>query len=133
MKYFEFKANQEKELNEFKGIFFAFDNKQFSKGMESVGLTDNDTDKIYKLGGGSYILKERNQAFKAMFDRHSEEMAEAMENPDFLLDALIYELCNHEYCITWDSTDALRTLGLKREDIPDSLYKEAIKEASIEY
>ena len=133
MKYFEFKANQEKELNEFKGIFFAFDNKQFSKGMESVGLTDNDTDKIYKLGGGSYILKERNQAFKDMFDRHREEMAEAKKDPDFLLSALIYELCNHEYCITWDSSDALRTLGLKREDIPDSIYKEAIKEASIEY
>ena len=31
-----------------------------------------------------------------------------------------YELANHEYCITWDITDTLESLGLTREDIENN-------------
>ena len=43
----------------------------------------------------------------------------------FLLEALAYELRNHEYCITYDPSDALDALGLKREDVSQKIMKEA--------
>ena len=133
MTYSELKQIHSEESNSFEGIFFAFSNKQFEEGMQKIGLNPEDTKKIYSLGGGGYILKTRNQAFKDMFKRNQSEMSEAKKDNKFLLDALTYELCNHEYCITWDSEDALRVLNLKREDIPNEIYKEAIRIASIDY
>jgi len=128
--YYELKEQQSKELNDFEGIFFAFNNAQFEKGMVKIGLRKEDTKQIYSIGAGGYILKTRMQAFKNMFDRHSAEKAELKKDRKLLLDALIFELNNHEYCITWDISDALEALELKKEDIDPAILKKACKIAS---
>jgi hypothetical protein len=131
--YQELKVKQSAELNNFKGVFFAFDKRQFNEGMKRIGLDPSDTDKIYNLGNtGGYILKEKSPEYKAMFDRHEQELAEQMKDKDFLYDALVYELCNHEYCITQSCTDALYALGINEEDIDVKVLIKACKEANTE-
>jgi hypothetical protein len=60
------KSNKPKTnpLDNFDGLFFAFNTEQFKEGMEKVGLTENDTGKILSIGHGGYLLKTRKEAFK---------------------------------------------------------------------
>ena len=121
--YTQQKQRHSKELNDFDGIFFAFSNQQFNEGMAKLGLSaENDKAKVCTLGSGGIILKERAKAFNDMFKRNDQERTESFKNDAFMLDALSYELSNHEYCITYDTEDTLDALGLKLEDIkPDIL------------
>lgn len=126
-KYQDVKSRHEKELNAFEGIFFAFNNSQFEKGMGKVGLNKEETTKIYSLSAGGYILKERSKAFNDMFKRHTKELKEAKKEEQFLLNALIYELKNHEYCITYDTREALESLDINIDDIDQKLLNKACK------
>ena len=123
--YTELKARQAKEMNEFQGIFFAFSNEQLKEGLEKLGLTLEDTSKIYSIGAGGYILKERSKDLDAMFKRWEQEREELKKEEKNLLDALVYELRNHEYCITGDPDDALNALGWDRKDIDPKLLGKA--------
>ena len=120
-KYREMKARQSKEINSFP-MFFAFNNEQFAEGMRKLGLEPTDTDKIYKLGGtGGFYRKTDGAKLKDMFDRHDKEMADAIAEDTtgdgFIFDMFLYELANHEYCITYDYEDTFMAVGLTREEI----------------
>ena len=125
--YQEMKQRHQKEVDSFNGLFFAFNNEQFKEGMEKLGLTMDDTKKIVSIGAGGYILREQLQSFKDMFSRIKEETKNRKKEEKFLLDALIYELNNHEYCITHDVTDALDALDIKKEDIEPEILRKAIE------
>lgn len=124
--YLELKARHAKELTDFKGIFFAFDNKQFKEGMEKIGLTDKDKDKIYSLGGGGFILKDKSKAFHEMFKHQAKEQTQRNKEEKFLIDSIAYELANHEYCITGDIVPALYALGLEEKDLDPKILRKAI-------
>ena len=116
MKYTELKDKIQREVNAFP-MQFAFSKKQFAEGMEKLGLDpEKDLDKACRIPGGGFIRKTDNEAFQKMFLRHDCEMAEAMQDDVFLVDAIHYELANHEYCITYDPDDALSALGLSLSD-----------------
>ena len=126
--YRELKEKQSKELNDFQGIFFAFNNNQFREGMQSIGLKENEKDKIYSFSNtGGFILKEKSKALHNILDRHSAELKQRQKDEKFLINSLVYELNNHEYCITYDVTEALNTLGLEEKDIPAGILKKACK------
>ena len=127
--YQELKARQAQELNDFQGIFFAFNNEQFAEGMAKIGLAADDTKAIYSLGAGGYILKTKSADWNAMFKRHAQEKKERKKEEKYLFDSLVYELQNHEYCVTHDASDALNALGYKQEDIDPVLFKKAIAES----
>ena len=127
--YQELKARQGKELNSFEGMFFAFNNDQLKEGMEKVGLTIEDIKQIYSLGAGGYIRKDRSKAFDSMFERHAEEKKKRRQEEKFLLESLVYELKNHEFCITYDPSDALNALGYNKEDISPKILNKAMAEA----
>ena len=129
MTYSALKAKHRDELNQFEGVFFAFSNEQFAEGMEKIGLAKTDTDKIYQLPGGGFILKTRTKAFGDMFKRHDAEMKAFRKEQKNLFDSLVYELRNHEYCITYDESDALNALGISRDEVDQALLKKACKEA----
>lgn len=114
--YQELKKRQQAEVNNFEGIFFAFNEGQFQEGMKE----------IISLGAGGYIRKDRHTAFIAMFKRHTQEKIERAKEEKFLLDSLIYELGNHEFCITLDVTDALDALGYTKEEIDPKVLKKAM-------
>lgn len=68
--YLKLKNKQQKEIDNFP-FGFAFSDEQFKEMMNKWGLTENDTDKIYSLGHGSYIRKADAKAMEYMFNNHS--------------------------------------------------------------
>ncbi len=118
--YQELKASQDAELNAFP-MAFAFSDKQFEEGMEKLGLTVTDTDKVYKIPGSGFIRKEDWPSLKEMLDRHDSEMWEAINaDPDgtgFIKDMFNYELANHEYGYTRCLDSTLDALCLSADDI----------------
>lgn len=127
-------ARQQKEVNDFP-MFFAFSNQQFAEGMKELGLTPDDTNKIYKLGNtGGYYLRTDAERLHSMFDRHAQELEAAMKDADFAVGAFKYQLNNHEYCVTHDSSDALGALGLTDADVEGSkTLKSALSKAVKQY
>ena len=118
--YAQLRARQQKETDDFP-MFFAFSNEQFAEGMRKFGLSPDDTGKIYKLGNtGGFYLRTDAEQLHAMFERHGQELTVAMKDKDFAVGAFRYQLNNHEYCITYDSSDALAALGLTDEDLTNN-------------
>jgi len=133
MNYSEWKTKKEKEYNAFPFIF-AFSNDQFKKAMNKIGLTEKDTDKLYSIGGGGYILKTDSKRLNEMTERFDSELKENFKNYDFAFSAFSYELANHEYCITGDYTDTFDCLGLEVEEVMENeMLKKALFAAKKEY
>lgn len=118
--YQELKRRQQEEINNFPFIF-AFNDKQLAEGMEKIGLTIKDTDKLLSLGSGSFIKKTDRDALNELFKKHTQEMNDAIKNDTngegFIFNMFQYELDNHEYCITYDTYDTLSSLGLTIEEV----------------
>lgn len=100
MTYKEFVDKRQSEFNALP-IFFAFSNKQFKTAMEERGLTENDTDKIYKFGdtGGFYLRKDSDKILE--YFSKPDELKELMKDVKFAEDAFEYEMANHEYAINY--------------------------------
>lgn len=114
------------EISTVKGLFWAFSNDQLTEGLNKINATVKD---IVSIGAGGFILKTELQGFKDMLDRHALERKELKKDVKKLFDALVYELGNHEYCITYDPQDALDALGLTKEDVDPELLKKACKKS----
>lgn len=120
-KYSELKKRHQNRINALP-LMFAFSQQQFKEGMARWGLTEKDTDKIYKLGatGGFYQRKDSTLIFSA-FEQNEQEMAAAIAaDPDgtgFIKDMFLYEIANHEYCITYDLEPTLDALNLTEDDV----------------
>ena len=128
-KYTELKSKHQKEVDAFP-FGFAFSQKQFDEMMSKWGLTPDDTDKIYKIGGGGYIRKSDSEAMENMFARHEAERKAAMQDEEFAFEAFNYELGNHEYCITGKLDDTLDALGLTINEVSaDPKLANALKRA----
>lgn len=129
-KYTDLKAKHQAEVDAFP-FGFAFNQKQFDEMMTKWGLTPDDTDKIYSIGGGGYVRKSDSEAMHKMFKRHELERKMARKHGDeYLFEMFNYELANHEYCITHDLTDTLDSLGLTIEEInADPKMADALKRA----
>ena len=128
-KYTELKSKHQKEVDAFP-FGFAFSQKQFDEMMSKWGLTPDDTDKIYKIGGGGYIRKSDSEAMENMFARHEAERKAAMQDEEFAFEAFNYELGNHEYCITGELDDTLDALGLTINEVnTDPKLANALKRA----
>lgn len=67
------------EVNNFEGMFFAFNNDQLSEGMKKVGLATDDFKSIVSIGSGGYLRKDRVKDFTDMFKRHAEERKQARQ------------------------------------------------------
>lgn len=114
------------EISTVKGLFWAFSNDQLNEGLNKINATVKD---IVSIGAGGFILKTELQGFKDMLIRHELERKELKKDVKKLFDALVYEIGNHEYCITYDPQDALDALGLTKEDVDPELLKKACKKS----
>jgi hypothetical protein len=117
MKYLDQKAAHQKEINDFP-MSFAFNQKQFIEGLERLNAKEED---VCGIPGGGFIRKTDKDAFFNMFLRHETERAESLKNDAFLIDALVYELANHEYCITYDPGPAMSAVGIDDDEIDDRI------------
>lgn len=127
--YIEYKNKSQRRFDNFEGIAFAFNKDQFKKGMEKLGLTENDTDKVVNIGYGGFMLKSRVNDYIKMNQDLEDEKAELMKNDEFLYQMFRYELANHEYCITYNIDSALDALGLTYKDVEEDerLYNALIR------
>ena len=118
--YEEMKNRQQKEFDAFP-MGAAFSNKQFEEMMQKWGLTVKDTDKICSIGGGCYIRKTDKESFCSLINRLTSKKENAiaadLTGDGFIFDMFVYELANHEYCITYDLEDTLDALSLTAEEI----------------
>lgn len=119
--YTEMKARHQERVNALP-IKFAFGMKQFREMMASWGLTENDTDKIYKMGGtGGFYLRTDSKLIFNTLEENEIEMQAAIRNDidgsGFIKDMFIYELDNHEYSYTGDLEPTLDALGLSEDDV----------------
>jgi hypothetical protein len=130
MKYSELKDAQQSAFNNFEGIIFAFSNKQLDESLAKLGASKLD---IIQRCAGCFILKSREAALDTLLETSNKEMKEALKDESFLQDALTYELCNHEYCVTGNTRDALAALDLTSEEIPAHVMKASRIAASKDY
>ena len=131
--YQEMKDRQQKEFDAFP-MRAAFSQQQFESMMEKWGLTVNDTDKICSIGGGCYIRKADIAAFTTLINKTAAELKNAitadLTGDGFIFDMFVFELANHEYCITYDLEETLDALGLTPEEVnADELLKHGLNKA----
>lgn len=105
MTYHEYTEKKQKEFNELP-LFFAFSNEQFKEAMKQRGLTENDTDKIYRFGASAFYLKTDAPIIRAYVNRDDKTELEAlMADKKFRVSAFRYEMDNHEYAINYYQGD----------------------------
>ena len=107
------------------------DPKQTVKQTYAVQLLDEDL----KVVATEFLYTGDYPAFAEMCKRHSRERIEAMAEGEkggtYLYDMFRTELLNHEYGYTVDTSDALDSLGLTREDLEKNpALKEALEKAA---
>ena len=113
-KYLNLKSKHEKEMNAFP-MAFAFSNKQFEEAKKKLNVFSND--ELLSIPGGGMIRKTDNAAFTKMYFDMNEESSKAMEDDEYLYEGILYELGNHEFCITYDPDDTLRCFSLTKDEV----------------
>lgn len=116
--YVNLVRKQEKKFNDFP-MFFAYDEKQYKEGKQTLKVTEDK--ELCSIGYGGYIRKKDLQAFNDMVKKHEIELKQSIENDrtgeGFIYDMFLYELENHEYCITYELDDTLDALGLTLDEV----------------
>lgn len=116
MNYQELKKQISDSVSNFEGMFFAFSQSQLDEGMKKIGVTDKSL--LVTLGAGCVIKKDRVQAFHEMNLKSDKDLKDFLNaSYENFYPAIKYELNNHEFCITGNSTDALDSLGLEYKDL----------------
>ena len=110
--YQELKTRTGKEIADFP-MAFAFSAKQLEEALAKLEATK---DEVVSIGSGGIVRKTDSAAFVAMFERHESERIAAFKHDSTLIEAICYELGNHEYSYTGDPSDALDALGITLDD-----------------
>lgn len=118
--YQEMERRHQQEVNQFP-FMFAFSNEQFDAGMRKLGLHPNQTDQISSIGGGGFIRKSDSKAMHEMFARHKQEREAAIaadqDGTGYAYRMFLYQLGNHEYCITQDLEETLEACNLTVDEV----------------
>jgi hypothetical protein len=123
--YSQLNSEHQKRINDFP-LGFAFSPKQFAEMLEKLNCKQED---LLSLGCGGFLRKCDQKAYNELHTGIHKEMKEAMLDDNFLHSAIVYELGNHEYCITGDPEDTLRILGISLNDERvNRIFKNAVKE-----
>ena len=136
MNYTEFKNYRQNEINKLP-LGFAYGNDQFNDMMKKWGLNadkESDLKQICRVYSGCYIQKKDKELLHSTLDRLSEEESELFKNQEFLVEALMCEMSNHEYGYTHDIEDTLNALGFELEDLQSNqLLASAVEIAKKKY
>lgn len=116
MKYLHLVNAQQQELNDFP-IMWAFNKKQYAEALQKLGIKENEQDEVVTINGGGIMRMKDVPAFREMLIRHKKERAAAFMDDDFAYDAFLYELANHEFCITYEYKPTLDALGLTEDEL----------------
>ena len=118
--YAAMKARQQERVNALP-LMFAFSQQQFNEGMAKLGLEPNDTHLITSIGAGGFIRKADLAHFHDTMESLEIEAQAAIDadtdGTGFIKDMFLYELANHEYCITYDLEPTLDALNLTEDQV----------------
>lgn len=118
--YAEMKKRQQERVNALP-LMFAFSQQQFNEGMAKLGLEPSDTHLITSIGAGGFIRKADvplfNETMEALSIEAQAAIDEDMDGTGFIKDMFLYELANHEYCITYDLEPTLDALNLTEDQV----------------
>lgn len=92
---------------------FAFSNKQFEEAKKKLGV--ESPEELLSIPGSGMIRKTDQGAYTDMLVQISNESAEAELDDEYMYQGFLYELANHEYGYTYDTTDTLAVFGLEPE------------------
>jgi len=103
------------------GVFWAFGNEQFKEGIAKCNLAEGE--KVTELGAGGYLpsknvdsfLKEINEVSKFTGDR---------------VQAIKYELNNHEYKISMDAEQCIKDVFDIIDACTDGISMDLVKEVA---
>lgn len=118
--YAEMKARHQERVNALP-LMFAFSQQQFNEGMAKLGLEPNDTHSLTSIGYGGFIRKSDVPLFNSTMEENEIELQTAIGNDvdgsGFIKEMFLYELANHEYCITYDLEPTLDALNLTEDQV----------------
>lgn len=134
-KYVQLKNEIQKAFDNFP-FGFAFNNEQFENMKKQLGVTEDS--ELISIGAGGYIRKSDEKALDDLCNmkckRIQEEINNDIDGTGFIKDMFLYELANHEYCITYELDDTLDALDLTYEQvINDEKLKTGLALAKAEY
>lgn len=123
MTWLELTRKHEKEMQEFP-LCWAFSKEQLEKAMKKLNVKNED--ELTTFGCGSIYRRTDADKLHNMFDNQRRERQEFLSKRENLIDALSYEMGNHEYCITFNKAEVLKACELKEvdSDIWDNAYIE---------
>lgn len=111
--YQNFKESINQEISDFP-IFWAFSNEQFNEGLIKLNTTKEN---VRGIGGGGFIRKEDTKKFIDLMKEQNKTERQFLKEDKNLYQAFLYELANHEFCITYDYDETLNALGLKYDKL----------------
>ena len=142
-KYAELKERHQQMWNELP-IKYAFGNLQFSKMIDSLGLSMDENaenyygKKLIPIGLGGFIHKDdvdKISEFNETVIAEKKAAIEAAKNNEkngkgFLFEMFTTELFNHEYALTENLSEALQACGVTADEINSNPYMlKALKNA----
>ena len=119
-KYKLMKERHQKEVNELP-YMFAFSNEQFKRGLEKLGLNENEMDKLIYLGDNTYLKRTDLPKVEEVNKRHKEELEREIKadivGDKFIKDMFLCEMNNHEYGYTNEIEPILEALHITDYDL----------------
>jgi len=127
MKYQELQDKIQAEIAAFPMVF-AFGEKQLKEALRKLNAKPSE---CVNIGYGGIIKATDQTAYFEMCNRIEDMKTEAKLISDaFLIEAIRYELGNHEYSYTYDATDTIECLDL---DMKDERTQRCFAEAKKQY
>lgn len=99
-------------------LFYAFTDEALEEGMQRLGV--DSFEEICKVGWATFIRKTDFNDYVEMIEQQQARKEEALKDPLFLKNALIYELFNHEYAYTLEPESAIEALGFQMQEIENN-------------
>lgn len=112
--YREYRDEFQKRFNELP-IMWAYNDDQFEKGKEKLGVKSNT--ELARISPGGFMKKVDVPKLKQLIQEDEKEKAELCKDESFVYDMFVTELENHEYAYTLSVEDTLDALGFEREEI----------------
>lgn len=122
-KYYSFNEKNTKSLHDFisKNVFFAFSQEQFNDGLKKFNIDPENKEeiknKLHKYIGGGFILIESEKEEKRIIKKRNKVQRKYLSKFKNLVDALKYEMYNHECGYTGDYLNGLYAIGYGLKDL----------------
>lgn len=128
--YREMRAEHQKRVDEFPIVFIfgMVGEEKLKELLKPIGA--KTLQECVSISAGGLIHKDKEAAFREMFELEEAEIKQFLSSEEHLVDAIYCEMCDHEYSYTWEPDDTLRSLDRTVADITNpGIFKTAWEKA----